>query len=75
MIKPAKGTTGCLIPSMDGRFYFRVYSEIGKFVDYEIHHSDLLVTICDEDSAFYSGDFDSAVLDHSPDTLGIKNES
>ncbi len=74
MIKSANGTTGCLISSMDGNYRFRVYSG-DTFVDYDIMHSDLMVTICDEDAAFYTGDFDSAVLDHSPETLGIKNEN
>jgi hypothetical protein len=33
-----------------------------------LHHSDLSVTITDEDAYFYN----NSVLDHSPSTLGIK---
>lgn len=70
MIKPANGTTGHLLKSMDGAYRFRVYDEDGmKFTDYDLHHYDLTVTICDEDSAFYITD-ETSVLDHSPETLG-----
>ena len=50
---------------------FRVYDENQQFTDYDLNHSDLCVTIRDEDSAFYS-DPQSDSLDHSPETLGIK---
>jgi len=70
MIKPANGTTGHLLRGFDGRYTFRVYDDSGEFTDYDLQHFDLMVTICDEDSAFYVGS-GGAVLDHSPETLGI----
>jgi len=70
-IEPANGVTGHLIYCMDGKYRFRVYSTDDKsFTDYDLCHSDLTVTIVDEDSAFYINK-DVAVLDHSPATLGI----
>jgi hypothetical protein len=46
---------------------FRVYHG-QTFTDYDILHSDLEVEIVGADSAFYDG----KVLDHSPETLGLK---
>ena len=68
-IKPANGTTGHLIRN-GYEMWFRVYDGT-TFTDYDLTHSDLCVTIRDEDSAFYS-DPQSDSLDHSPETLGIK---
>ncbi len=58
---------------MDGKYRFRVYSNEGKhsFIDYDIRHSDLMVTICDEDSALYTNG-DLPVLAHSLDTLIVE---
>lgn len=74
MIKSANGVTGHLISCMDNTYMFRVYDytvEPATFIDYNLRHSDLIVTINDRDAAFYSK-CNSHVLDHSPDTLGIK---
>ena len=68
-IKPANGTTGHLIRN-GYEMWFRVYDGT-TFTDYDLTHSDLCVTISDEDSAFYS-EPKSDRLDHSPETLGIK---
>ena len=68
-IKPANGTTGHLIWN-EYEMWFRVYDGT-TFTDYDLTHSDLCVTISDEDSAFYS-EPNSDRLDHSPETLGIK---
>ena len=68
-IKPANGTTGHLIRN-GYEMWFRVYDGT-TFTDYDLNHSDLCVTISDEDSAFYS-EPNSDRLDHSPETLGIK---
>ena len=68
-IKPANGTTGHLIRN-GYEMWFRVYDGT-TFTDYDLTHSDLCVTIRDEDSAFYS-EPKSDSLDHSPETLGIK---
>jgi hypothetical protein len=43
-----------------------VYDSEHNFVDYDLQHSDLRVTICDEDAYFYL----DSVLDHAPATLG-----
>ena len=68
-IKQANGTTGHLIRN-GYEMWFRVYDGT-TFTDYDLTHSDLCVTIRDEDSAFYS-EPKSDRLDHSPETLGIK---
>jgi hypothetical protein len=65
----ADGVKGCLIRSFDGTYYFRVYDAEHNFVDYDLHHSDLSVTITDPDAFFYRGDGINR-LDHSPATLG-----
>ena len=70
MDKPvsANGQHGILI-NVFGKTMFRVYDKDHNFVDYELHHSDLSVTIDDEDAFFYKvGDRD--ILDHSPAILG-----
>ena len=64
--KSANGVEGCLIRSFGGKYFFRVYDSEGNFVDYDLQHSDLRVTICDEDAYFYL----NSVLDHAPATLG-----
>ena len=75
--KPAVGTTGHLIYT-GSDYYFRVYddsTEPSTFVDYGLRHSDLMITIVDHDSAFYTDTERPVVnrLDHSPMTLGIFN--
>jgi hypothetical protein len=67
----ADGVEGHLLYTGTGQYVFRVYTDGGEFTDYDLLHSDLCVTITDEDAVFYSSD-DSNILDHSPDTLGIK---
>lgn len=66
--KSANGITGHLIYTQGGKYMFRVYDAEHNFVDYAVLHSDLCVTINDEDAYFY---LDSS-LDHAPTTLGIK---
>ena len=68
-IKLANGVTGHIIRT-GNVMWFRVYDGT-TFTDYDLTHSDLCVTIRDEDSAFYS-EPKSDRLDHSPETLGIK---
>ena len=67
-ITPANGITGHLLRS-GYDVVFRVYDGT-TFTDYDLTHSDLCVTITDEDAAFYS-EPRSDRLDHSPATLGI----
>ena len=66
--KSANGVTGQLI-TIFGTVYFRVYDADHNFVDYELAHSDLTVTIDDVDAFFYSDEFTTR-LDHAPATLG-----
>jgi len=65
----ADGTEGVLIQVAAGVYKFRVYDSEHNFVDYDLHHSDLCVTITDPDAFFYHGD-NMDRLDHSPQTLG-----
>jgi hypothetical protein len=68
----ANGVTGHLIYVHGAdKYQFRVYDSEHNFVDYDLMHSDLTVTINDEDAFFYRSD-NIDRLDHSPATLGIK---
>ena len=69
MKQPANGVEGFLIRGHDGQYYFRVYDADHDFVDYDVMHSDLCVTITDPDAYFYRGDGGDR-LDHAPATLG-----
>jgi hypothetical protein len=71
--RPAKGLRGQIIDTFDGTYYFRVYDKDYNFVDYELRHCDLGVIIDDDDAFLYEDEFGTK-LDHSPNTLGIKNE-
>ena len=71
MKQPAKGAEGCLIRGHDGTYYFRVYDADYNFVDYELMHSDLSITITDPDAYFYRSDGHDR-LDHAPATLGLE---
>lgn len=64
--KSANGVKGHIIYTQYGTFMFRVYDPDHNFVDYNLHHTDLCVTITDEDAYFYH----ESVLDHAPKTLG-----
>jgi hypothetical protein len=66
--KSANGVQGHLIYTLNGKYMFRVYNAEHNFVDYDLQHSDLCVTINDEDAYFYL----NSVLDHAPATLGYK---
>jgi hypothetical protein len=70
--KSANGVSGVLLP-VGRTWVFRVYHDNGEFTDYDIFHSDLQVTINDEDAYFYEREDGESYLDHSPQTLGIKN--
>jgi hypothetical protein len=74
MSKPisADGVRGHLLNLIDGTIVFRVYNDKHEFVDYDIHHSDLCVTINDSDAYFYRKN-DQDILDHAPMTLGIQD--
>lgn len=64
--KPAKGTKGFIIRTLDDRGYvFRVYDKDHNFIDYDILHYDMEVEILDDDATFYEYDI-GAVIDHAP---------
>ena len=66
----ANGVKGhILYIHIDNKYVFRVYDDQHNFVDYDILHSDLTVTIDDEDAFFYRDEYRD-VLDHAPQTLG-----
>ena len=69
--KSANSVEGCLIRGHDGTYYFRVYDADHNFVDYDVMHSDLSITITDPDAYFYRGDGIDR-LDHAPATLGLE---
>lgn len=71
--KSADKTSGHLLRTFDpsNQIVFRVYNNDGTFIDYDIHHCDLHITINDKDAYFYSSDGLDR-LDHSPETLGLK---
>ena len=70
----ADGVEGHLIYTAMGKYMFRVYTDEGEFTDYDLHHSDLCVTIDDTDAYFYR-DNNRDILDHAPMTLGLTDDS
>ena len=72
--RSADGVRGHLLNLIDGTVVFRVYDAEHNFVDYDLHHSDLCVTIDDPDAYFYQRD-GQAILDHAPMTLGLTDDS
>lgn len=72
-IKSANGVTGMLLNPYhnEGKWIFRVYDN-GTFKDYDLCHSDLCVTINDDDAFFYKDPNGPNRLDHGPETLGVK---
>jgi Domain of unknown function (DUF6429) len=70
-VLPAGGTTGFICRSaIDGRPFFRTYAPDGTFVDYELSHDDLEVTISAEAQASFYRTSGENILDHSPAVLG-----
>jgi hypothetical protein len=63
--KPAKGTKGMLLYTMNNEYVFRVYKEDHSFIDYDILHCDLELTINDDDATFYEFEDGRNILDHS----------
>ena len=70
-VSKANGAKGCLLFT-GSEVIFRVYSRPGEFMDYELSHSDLQVTIKDTDAYFYTHEDGRSYLDHAPRTLGLK---
>jgi hypothetical protein len=67
----AEGAQGVLLSTVDGRLVFRIYAKDHTFVDFDVRHTDLSVSIIDTDAYFYQEPNGHQWLDHSPDTLGI----
>ena len=72
-VHDASGTKGILIRSVD-EYLFRVYESDGEFIDYEIRHSDLEVTISNDELATFYTDGERYIIDHSPNVLGLEEE-
>ena len=67
----ADGVSGLLLRSFDGEIFFRVYDANNfGFVDYDLRHTDLNITINDPDAFFYTTQDGRTILVHSPSTLG-----
>ncbi len=70
--KLAAGARGVLLRDVNGACIFRVYSEGYSFIDYEIHHDDLSITIAADGLAAFYQIGDRFILDHDPRTLGLR---
>lgn len=72
----ANGAHGFLLKAFDGPYFFRVYQDGSKenFSDFMVAHSDLEITIDDDDAYFYRSGND-LWLDYSPATLGNEGVS
>lgn len=68
--RPAKRTKGCLLYTINNEYVFRVYKEDNTFIDYDILHCDLDVTIDSDDATFYEFDDGRNILDHSYEIAG-----
>jgi hypothetical protein len=71
--KPAKGTKGMILYTMNNEYVFRVYKEDHSFIDYDILHCDLDVTIDSDDAVLYEFEDGSNILDHSYTITGNKS--
>jgi len=73
-VSDASGVQGMLLRSLDGSYFFRVYHHDNhqEFTDYELRHSDLSVTIANDELASFYKLKDENILDHSPGVLGLE---
>ena len=71
-VTSAAGVKGVLCRAFGGGYFFRVYNDDHSFIDYKIAHDDLSVTIAADELASFYVDGEHAVLDHSPNVLGLK---
>lgn len=64
MMTKAKGVKGFIIRGVND-YWFRVYDKDHNFIDYEIWHHDLAITIDDDDAVLYEPDQDDVgILDY-----------
>ncbi len=66
------GRKACIFADASGEVMVRFYKPNFEFEDFKLKHSDLEVIINDSDAFVYPK---TEVLDHSPATLGIDEES
>lgn len=71
-VSPTDGATGFLLKRMDRSFFFRVHGSSDDFIDYDIRHDDLEVTISPGAFASFYPIDDSLLLDHNPEVLGLE---
>jgi hypothetical protein len=72
----AQGLTGFILDTFNGVRVFRVYKKDSMaYTDYELRHGDLEVKIVDADAVLYELDNGTNLLDYSPETLGLTNDS
>lgn len=72
--RSAAGVSGVICrDAFHGQPFFRVYDEAGEFIDYELRHDDLSVTISPEAMASFYRVGERDVLDHSPQVLGLES--
>ena len=72
--RSADGEVGYLIWCGGDRYVFRTYDADHNFKDYDIRHCDMRIKIIDTDAFLYDNN-GFLEVDHSPETLGIKNEN
>jgi len=68
--KPAKGMKGIILYTFNNQYVFRVYKEDHSFIDYDILHCDLDVTIDCDDATLYEFEDGRNILDHSYEIAG-----
>jgi hypothetical protein len=73
-VADAAGVEGVLIRSGD-RLLLLVYDEDNEFIDYDIMHDDLSVTISKDELACFYSNGEHHAIDHSPAVLGLKKAS
>jgi hypothetical protein len=73
-VTDAAGVEGVLIRSGD-RLLLRVYDGDNEFIDYDIMHNDLSVTISKDALACFYSNGEHHAIGHSPTVLGLKKAS
>lgn len=71
---PAKGVTGMLLMTTDGKFFFRKVNGPEDFVDYRIDHTDMYITITEDNACLYHPPGMDPYIDETPESLGLTNE-
>jgi hypothetical protein len=69
--KPAEGVKGYLLKDLNGKYFFRVYTDDG-FIDYTLRAQEIPIELSSNFVSLYDGD--NPKLDFSSQVLG-KNKS